>query len=166
MTATRCKCGNLAAEGETACQWCLNPECEIIVEIVGRPSGEIIGVCLADSRPIYRSRMAGTIYHATEDETDHEYAQRLIRGELANILRGIVTDIDNNVPLTPSAAEFINMAADRLAEDLAVERFTRETDHEYAQRLIREHRGSVVGETETEYLTRVFQETRSETEDK
>lgn len=41
-------------------------ECPIMVEVDGPPSGERIGTCTC-GRPIYRSRMAGTIYHATED---------------------------------------------------------------------------------------------------
>lgn len=41
-------------------------ECPILVEVDGPPSGEHIGACTC-GRPIYRSRMAGTIYHATDD---------------------------------------------------------------------------------------------------
>lgn len=65
--ATKCDCGNKVEPGETQCQWCLFPECEIIVEVIGRASGTQIGTCAVDGRPIFRSHMAGTIYHATED---------------------------------------------------------------------------------------------------
>jgi hypothetical protein len=42
-------------------------ECEILCEVDGVASGERVGVCPADGRPVFRSRMAGTIYHATAD---------------------------------------------------------------------------------------------------
>ena len=43
-------------------------ECEILVEIIGLPGAgaKVIGTCRC-GRPVYRSHMAGTIYHATED---------------------------------------------------------------------------------------------------
>lgn len=70
----RCDCTNrLTADdierGDGMCEWCYaaRDECQILVEIDGRASGERIGTCEADGRPIFRSRMAGTIYHATED---------------------------------------------------------------------------------------------------
>jgi hypothetical protein len=49
------------------CGPCLAGECEILCEVDGVASGERVGVCLADGRPVFRSRMAGTIYHATAD---------------------------------------------------------------------------------------------------
>ncbi len=42
-------------------------ECEILTEIEGCAAGEMVGTCAADGRPVFRSRFAGTIYHATED---------------------------------------------------------------------------------------------------
>lgn len=71
----RCECGNPITtplfhdppvDGDK-CEWCANPECEIIVEVIGVASGTKIGTCEFDGRPIFRSRMAGTIYHATDD---------------------------------------------------------------------------------------------------
>lgn len=51
-------------------------ECQIIVEVIGKPSGEQIGTCSVDGRPIYRSHFAGTIYHATEDGTQEENSEQ------------------------------------------------------------------------------------------
>jgi hypothetical protein len=42
-------------------------ECEILVEIQGNAPGDLIGTCAADGRPVFRSRLAGTIYHTTTD---------------------------------------------------------------------------------------------------
>lgn len=63
---TRCDCGNKATEGDL-CYWCANPECEIIIEVDGVAPGRRIGICEFDGRPIFRSHITGTIYHATED---------------------------------------------------------------------------------------------------
>lgn len=65
----RCECGNPLNQDndESKCDWCMNPECEIIVEVDGVASGTRISTCEFDGRPIFRSHMAGTIYHATED---------------------------------------------------------------------------------------------------
>lgn len=66
----RCECGNKVSEDPDAdgkCEWCLYPECEILVEVIGVAGGTLIGMCDHDGRPIFRSHMAGTIYHATED---------------------------------------------------------------------------------------------------
>ena len=41
-------------------------ECSILIEVDGPPSGENVGTCRC-GRPIYRSLIAGTIYHATDD---------------------------------------------------------------------------------------------------
>lgn len=62
----RCECGNVATDG-AQCEWCASPECEIIVEVIGTASGERIGTCGVDGRPVFQSRITGTIYHATED---------------------------------------------------------------------------------------------------
>lgn len=62
--ATRCECGNRITPGETTdgkCDWCASGE------VIGVAGGTRIGTCEADGRPIFRSHMAGTIYHATED---------------------------------------------------------------------------------------------------
>jgi len=40
------------------------PECPILIEVDGPPSGKLIGTCVC-GRPTYRSHMAGTIYHAS-----------------------------------------------------------------------------------------------------
>ena len=43
-------------------------ECEILVEVETSGAGaQVIGTCAADGRPIYRSHMAETIYHASDD---------------------------------------------------------------------------------------------------
>lgn len=70
----RCECTNrLTADdvdyGDGMCEWCREAPyvCQILVEIDGRAMGDKIGTCEADGRPIFRSRMAGTIYHATAD---------------------------------------------------------------------------------------------------
>lgn len=44
----------------------LDEECPVLIEVDGPPSGENIGACIC-GRPVYRSQMAGTIYHATDD---------------------------------------------------------------------------------------------------
>lgn len=41
-------------------------ECPVLVEVQGPPLGELVGPCRC-GRPMYRSRLAGTPYHATED---------------------------------------------------------------------------------------------------
>lgn len=63
----KCDCGNDVVPGETQCEWCLYPVCEIIVEVVGVAAGRRIGTCEFDGRPVFRSLMAGTIYHTTTD---------------------------------------------------------------------------------------------------
>lgn len=65
----RCDCGNrlTAHDIDGECEWCASGECTVLIEVDGVAGGEQIGICEADGRPIFRSLMAGTIYHASED---------------------------------------------------------------------------------------------------